>query len=188
MSTLILTLALLQAGHGEDILRGEPRTGFEIGAVFLHLDSAIGAKDGLIQGEEAAFRMSLVAQEFTVGMRAYYRRWDITFEEFNRQPADLDGTAQELGLDLIVTYPIARPLSVGVELGGGGLRLEHDLDKETDFFVEGGGFVRLELPAGFHVEASGQIQFALTEFGGQDPDTDHVSWAGRVTLGFEIKF
>ncbi|HEY3226560.1 MAG TPA: hypothetical protein VGK61_06170 [Planctomycetota bacterium] len=188
MSTLLLTLTLLQAGQGSEILRGEPRTGFELGAVFLHLDSAIGAEDGLLQGEEAAFRMSLVSREFTVGMRAYYRRWDLKFEEFDRRPADLDGEAQELGLDLIVTYPIAPPLSAGVEFGGGGLRLEHDLDKETDFFVEGGGFVRLELPAGFHVEASGQIQFAMTEFGGQDADTDHVSWAARLTIGFEINF
>ena len=188
MSTLLLALVLLQSGQGGDILRGKPRTGFEAGAVFLHLDSALGAEDGLLQGEEAAFRMSLIARDFTVGMRAYYRRWDVKFEQFDRQPADLDGEVQELGLDLIVTYPIALPLSVGVELGGGGLRLEHDLDKETDFFFEGGGFVRLELPAGFHVEASGQIQFAETEFGGQNPDTDHVSWAGRVTVGFEVKF
>ena len=187
MSLLLIAALLLQSG---DPPANAPagRSGLEAGVAFLHLDAALGAEDGLIQGVEAAFVMTKPMPEYSIGLRAYYRRWDVTFEQFNQLPADLDGEVQQLGLNLVVTYPFAGPLTLGVELGGGVERLEHDLDEETAAFFEGGAFLRLDLVAGLYVEAAGLAQGALTEFGGQDSDSDHVSWVGRVNLGLELAF
>lgn len=188
MSHVLLVALLLQAGDEEPAPQPGPRSGFDAGFVYLHLDPALGAEEGLIPGFEVAFHMSKPMPEYTIGLRGYYRRWDVTFEEFNQLPADLDGEVQQLGLDLVVTYPFAGPLTLGVEFGGGGLRIEHDLDEETAAFVQGGAFLRLDLFAGLYLEAAGGAMAAFTEFGGQDPDSDHVSWTGRVNLGLEIAF
>ena len=188
MSLLLLTAFLLQA-PGEDAPSPPgPRSGFEAGLAFLRLDPALGAEDKFVPGVEVAFFMSKAEPDYSVGMRAYYREWEVTWEEFNQLPADLDGKVQQLGLDLVVTYPLTGPLKLNVEIGGGGLRLEHDLDEETAFFFEGGAYLRVDLFAGLFIEAGGGAFGALTEFGGQDPDTDHVSWMGRVNVGLELEF
>ena len=190
MITLLAAVFLLQAPlPGE---KEEPsldiRYGLEGGVAWLRLDPAIGAEDGLVPGVEGAFTASLRQPKYTIGLRAYYRRFDVTFEEFNGANADLDGEVQQLGLNLVVTYPFLGPLTIGVELGGGGLMMEHDLEEETSSFFEGGGFLRLDLFAGLYLHASGLAQFAMTNFGGQETDSDHLSWTGRVGLGFEIAF
>jgi hypothetical protein len=188
MSSLIAVLALLQTGPARGFPPGTPRSGVEAGPVFVHFDSALGAEDGVVQGIEAAFRMAFVTDEFTLGTRAWYRRWDVKFEQFNRAPADLDGEAHQLGLDITVGYPFAGPLSGGVSFGGGALLLKHDRDRELAPVFEAGPFARLEIFPLFYVEAGAMLQFAMTEFGGQKADTDHISWAGRLSLGFEIGF
>lgn len=188
MTLILAATLLLQTGGDDPVPTLTGRSGVEAGPVFLHLDSALGAEEGLIQGFEVAFQMSKPMTDYTIGLRAYYRRWDVTFERFNQLPADLDGDVQQLGLDLVVTYPFAGPLTLGVELGGGGLRIEHDLDDETAAFFEGGAFARLDLFAGLYLEVSGMAQSSLTDFGGQETDSDHVSWVGRVNLGFELAF
>jgi hypothetical protein len=185
MSLLLLAVLLAQDEAPP------PRTqhsGLEAGIVFLLLDPKIGAEDGPVPGSEAAFMFTKSEPEYSIGFRAYYRRWEVTFEEFNQLPADLDGEVEQLGLDLIVGYPLAGPLSLSIELGGGVMKLEHDLDKETTGFVEGGAFLRVDLIAGFYVEGGAAAVLAFTEFGGQSDDTDHVNWVGRVNLGFEIDF
>ncbi|HZN63055.1 MAG TPA: hypothetical protein VFC90_11680 [Planctomycetota bacterium] len=188
MSLLLLGLLFAQAGDDE---KPPPRThhsGVEAGVVFLHLDSQLGAEDKLVPGIEAAFAFSKSEPKYSIGFRAYYRQWEVTFEEFNQAPADLDGEVQQLGADLVVSYPLPGPLSLVVEVGGGVMRLEHDLDEETTGFFEGGAYLRIDLIAGLYVEAGGAAFAALTEFGGQDDDTNHVSWVGRVSAGLEIDF
>lgn len=188
MTPLLFAALLMQAGQEEPPPFRAPQSGVEAGAAYLHLDAALGAEDGLIPGVEVAFQMSVGMPKYALGLRAYYRRWDVAFDEFDRQPADLDGEVHQFGLDFVVTYPFAGPLTLGVELGGGGLRLEHDRDKELSAFFEGGAFLRLDLVSGLYVEAVGLAMAAFTEFGGQDPDSDHISWVGRLGLGFEIAF
>lgn len=188
MSLLLIAALLLQAGDDEAPAGPGPRSAVEASAVFLRLDSALGAESGFIPGFEIAFYMSKTEPDHTIGFRAYYRRWEVTFDQFNQLPADLDGDVQQLGLDLVVTYPVIESVSFGVELGGGGVRLEHDVDSETSFFFEAGAFLRLDLIAGFYLTAAGLAFGAMTEFGGQEEDSDHVSWVGRVTLGLEIEF
>jgi hypothetical protein len=188
MFLLLASSLFLQAGGAAKETGPVARSGVEVGAVFLRLDDALGAESKIVQGVEFAFQMSKPMPEYTIGFRAYYRRWDVTFEEFNQLPADLDGELQQLGLDLVVTYPLTGPLTLGVELGGGAQKLEHDLDKETSAFFEGGAFLRLDLFAGLYIEAAGGAFAAFTEFGGQEADTDHVSWTGRLNLGLEINF
>ena len=188
---MILVLAaafFLQEGFDEPPPPPGPRSAVEVNVIGLHLDPAIGAKDKYVPGFEAAFHMLKPEPAYSIGLRAYYRAWDVTFDEFNRQPADLDGEAEQLGLDLVVLYPLTGPFYVGVELGGGGLRLEHDLDKEDSLFVEGGAFLRCDLFAGLYVEVGGHAFCAFTEFGGQDDDTDHVSFTGRAGVGLELEF
>jgi hypothetical protein len=181
MSALLLAIFLLQQDPG-------PRSGFEVGAVFLHLDSELGAEEDVIPGGEIAFQFVKTEPDYTIGLRAYYRRWDVTFEEFDQQPADLDGEVDQLGLDLVVTYPVLPPLHLGVEIGGGALRLDHELDDETSAYFSIGAFLRLDLFGGFYVAAGGGPLVAFTEFGRQSDDTDHISWTGRVDLGFQIEF
>jgi hypothetical protein len=183
MSLLFLATLLAQA----DVEPG-PRSGLEGGIAFLMLDPALGGEDKTVQGFEVAFHMSKPEPTYTLGLRAYYRRFDVTFDEFNQLPADLDGDVQQLGLNLVVTYPLTGPLSLGVEFGGGGIQLEHDLDDELSFFVEGGAFLRVDLFAGLYVQAGAVAIGAFTEFGGQDDDSDHVSYVGRATVGFEVDF
>ena len=188
MSLLLLAVFLLQEpGEGAPAHSG-PRSGFEAGLAFLSLDPALGAEDKLAPGFEVAFSMSTAEPKYTLGMRAYYRKWEVNFEEFNQLPADLDGEVEQLGLNLVITYPLTGPLSLGVEFGGGGMRIEHDLDEETSFFFEGGAFVRLDLFFGLFIQAGGVAFGALTEFGGQEADSDHVSWVGKVNAGFELEF
>ena len=188
MSLLILAVLLAQSGDDE---APKPRTrhsGLEGGIAFLHLDSQIGAEDRLIPGIEVAFEFSKTEPKYSIGFRAYYRQWEVTFNEFEQLPADLDGEVEQLGADLVVSYPLAGPLSLGVEFGGGVMRLEHDLDEETTGFFEGVVSLRVDLVAGLDIEAGAGAFVALTEFGGQDDDTNHVSWIGRVTAGLEIDF
>ena len=188
MSPLIAVLLLLQTGPSHGFPPGAPRSGLEAGPVFIHFDAALGAEDGLVQGVEAAFRMSLVTEEFTLGTRFWYRQWDLKFEELNQAPADLDAEAQQIGLDITVGYPLAPPFSAGLAFGGGAMILEHDNDREVAPVFEVGPFARLDLLGLLYVEAGGMLQFSMTDFGGQDTDSDHISWAGRISLGFEIGF
>src|SRR5262245_5029570 len=151
MPVLLAAALMLQAAPDESLPEPAPRSGLQAGLAFLRLDSAIGAEDGILPGFEIAFHMSKPEPKYAIGLRAYYRTWDVKFEQFNQADADLDGEAQQLGLDLVVTYPIAGPLTLGVELGGGGLRLEHDLDKEDSLYVDDGAFLRLDLFAGLYL-------------------------------------
>src|SRR5262245_36649404 len=188
MSLLILAALLAQAGGDEAPPPRTHHSGLEGGIVFLHLDSQIGAEDKLVPGFEGAFEFSKTEPEYSIGFRAYYRQWEVKFEEFNQLPADLDGEVAQLGADLVVGYPLAGRLGVTVELGGGVIRLEHDLDEETTGFFEGGASLRVDLIAGLYIEAGAAGFIAMTEFGNQDDDTNHVSWIGRVTAGLEIDF
>lgn len=184
MPTLLLAAFLLQSGDADP----GPKSSVDAGIVYLFLDPALGAEKEMVPGVEAAFQMSMSEPKYTIGLRAYYRQWDVKFEEFNQLPADLDGEAQQLGLNLVVTYPFTPALSLAVELGGGGFRLEHDEDEETAFFFEGGAYLRLDLIGGLFVQAGGGAFGALTEFGGQEDDSDHVSWIARFTAGFQFDF
>lgn len=184
MSTLFLAALLMQSSSPDP----GPKSSLDAGLVYLFLDPALGAEEKMVPGFEAAFQMSMSEPQYTIGFRAYFRQWDVKFEEFNQLPADLDGEAQQLGLNLVVTYPFTPALSLAVEFGGGGFRLEHDEDEETAFFFEGGAYVRLDLFGGLFVQAGGGAFTAFTEFGGQDDDTDHISWIARITAGFQFDF
>ena len=184
MPTLLLAAFLLQSGAPEP----GPKSSLDAGIVYLLLDPALGAEEEFVPGVEAAFQMSMSEPKYTIGLRAYFRQWDVKFEEFNQLPADLDGEAQQLGLSLVVSYPLTPKLSLAIELGGGGFRLEHDLDDETAFFFEGGAYLRVDLVAGLFVQAGGGAFAAFTEFGGQEDDSDHVSWIARVTAGLQFDF
>jgi hypothetical protein len=188
MSFLIVLLFLQDPVLDERPPEPGPRSGLEVNVIGLHLDDAIGSKDRYTMGFEAAFYMLKPEPKYSIGLRAFYRRWEVTFDEFEGLPADLDGDVQQLGLDLVVLYPLTGPLFLGVELGGGGLRLEHDLEEEDSFFFEGGAFLRCDLFAGLYVEAGGHAFTAFTEFGGQDDDTDHVSFTARAGVGLELEF
>ncbi|HEU4338679.1 MAG TPA: hypothetical protein VFS19_01310 [Planctomycetota bacterium] len=184
MPTLLLAVFLLQSGDKDP----GPKSSLDAGIVYLLLDPALGAEEKMVPGVEAAFQMSMSEPRYTIGLRAYYRQWDVKFEEFNQLPADLDGEARQLGLNLVVTYPFTPALSLAVELGGGGFLLEHDEDEETAFFFEGAAYLRLDLLGGLFVQAGGGAFGALTEFGGQEDDSDHVSWIARITLGLQFDF
>ncbi|HKS16834.1 MAG TPA: hypothetical protein VJU16_05950 [Planctomycetota bacterium] len=188
MSLLLLAALLAQDGTDEAPPKPSHHSSLEVGIAYLLLDPTIGAEDGVVAGMEAAFQISKTEPQYSIGFRAYYRAWEIKFEEFNQAPADLDGDVEQLGVNLVVMYPIPGPVTLGVELGGGVMRLEHDLDEETTGFVEGGAFLRLDLVAGLYIEAGALAVGAFTEFGGQDDDTDHVNWVGRVNVGLEIDF
>src|SRR5688572_11630583 len=112
MSLLLTAALLLQAGDDEAPAPPGPRSAVEAGAAFLRLDPALGAESGFLPGFEVAFYMSKTEPDHTIGFRAYYRRWEVTFDEFNQLPADLDGDVQQLGIDLVVTYPLLDSISL----------------------------------------------------------------------------
>jgi len=188
MTFLLVVTLVTQAGLQDPPPEPGPVSGLEAGIIFLRLDSVLGAEGGFEPGYEIAFHMTRPEKGYTIGLRAYYRAWDVTFGEFEQQPADLDGDVQQLGVDLVVTYPLLGPLSLGIELGGGGMRIEHDEDQDDSWFFETAGYLRLDLFAGLYIQAGGGAFAAFTEFGGQSDDTDHISWIARGSAGFEISF
>src|SRR5688572_16738487 len=188
MTILLLAAALLQAGEEDTVPHADIRFAVQAGAVFLRCDEALGTESDFFAGEEISLRVSKFEPDHSLGIRAFYRQWDLEFNEFNQQPADLDGEFRIAGLEIVVTYPVAGPLSLGLELGGGAAWIEHDLDDETAGFFSGGAFLRVDLAAGIYLEGGGGAISAFTDFGGQSDDTDHVSWTVRFSAGLEIPF
>ena len=188
MSALLALALLCQTGLDDPPPEPGPRSGLEVGVIFLRLDSALGAESGFEPGYEVAFQMTRPEKGHTIGLRAYYRAWEVTFNEFEQVPTELDGDVQQLGVDLAVAYPLIGSLSFVVELGGGGMRIEHDEDQDDSWFFETAGYLRLDLFAGLYIQAGGGAFAAFTEFGGQSDDTDHISWIARGSAGFEISF
>ena len=188
MSLLLALAVLCQTGLEDPPPEPGPKSGLDVGVIFLRLDPAIGAESGWEPGYEIAFHMARPEKKYTIGLKAYYRAWEVTFNELEQLPADLDGDVRQLGLDLVVTYPLIGALSLDIELGGGGMRIEHDEDQDDSWFFETAGYLRLDLFSGLFIQAGGGAFAAFTEFAGQSDDTDHVSWIVRGTVGFEIDF
>jgi hypothetical protein len=188
MTPLLLALLALQAADEEVVPGPDIRFAVQAGVAFLRCDEALGTESDIFAGGEIAFRVSKFEPDHSIGLRAFYRQWDVKFNEFEQQPADLDGEIKIGGLEFIVTYPLVGPLSLGIELGGGAAWIEHDLDDEISGFFSGGAFLRADLVAGLYVEGGGGVLAAFSDFGGQETDTDHISWTGRASAGLEIKF
>jgi hypothetical protein len=188
MTSLLAAVLLLQAGDDEAVPHADIRFAIQAGAVFLRCDEALGTESDIFAGEEVSFRVSKFEPDHSLGLRAYYRQWDLEFNEFDQLPADLDGEFRIVGLELVITYPLAGPLSLGLELGGGAAWIEHDLDDETAGFFSGGAFLRVDLVAGLYLEGGGGALSAFTDFGGQSDDSDHISWMGRISAGLELSF
>ncbi len=160
------------------------------GVLLTRFDDALGLRRAAVPGGEASLAWGTATADWLLNNRVFYRIWDdVAFDRYEHADIDLDGRIHALGYGVDFLANLGTPvLRAGFGTSMGVLRLEHDLDHEDSFFIELGPVLRLEPFVGGFVELGLSAHYAQTDFGEQEPDTDHMAWTSRVSVGVEVRF